>query len=65
MADVLTLGPSWEPVRVPPLRSDIERRSRAYRRSLRRVQRTGWFALASLLGFAAGAFAALPPQVWA
>lgn len=55
----------WEPVKPPPLRSDIERRMRAYRRSLRRVERTGWVTLSALLGFTAGALVALPPVTWA
>lgn len=55
----------WEPVRVPPLRADIERHRRAYRRHLRRVERTGWVVLSALLGFTAGALVALPPMTWA
>lgn len=54
----------WAPVAPPPLRSDIERRMRAYRRSLRRVERTGWMALSALLGFTAGALATLPTSTF-
>lgn len=56
--------PTWTPVRVPPLRRDLDRQSREYRQSLARVGRTGWFMLSALLGFAAGAFAALPSETW-
>lgn len=55
----------WEPVRVPPLRSAMDRHRRAYRRHLRRVERTGWFTVSALLGFTAGALVALPPMTFA
>lgn len=54
----------WEPVQVPPLRADIARRRREYRRHLAKIERTGWIAVSALVGFAAGAFAALPPQTF-
>lgn len=55
----------WAPTSVPPLRADIDRHRREYRRSLRRIERTGWVAVSALLGFVGGAFAALPPGTFA
>lgn len=54
----------WQPVQPPPLRVDIDRRLRAFRRSQRRAERGAKFALASLLGLMVGAFAALPPSTF-
>lgn len=54
----------WEPVSVPPLRADIDRRLRAFRRTQRRAERGARFAMVALLGFTAGALAALPPVPW-
>lgn len=45
----------WHRTEVPPLRADIGRRRRDYRRRLAQIERTGWVTVAALLGFAAGA----------
>lgn len=55
----------WEPVRVPPLRADIDRRLRSFRRTQRRAERGARFALVALLGFTGGALTALSPLVLA
>lgn len=54
--------PTWHPVRVPPLRRDLDRQSREYRRALARIARTGWFAVAATLGFLVGTLAAMQPE---
>ncbi len=54
--------PTWHPVRVPPLRRDLDRIGREYRSALARVRRTGWYLTAALFGFAAGTLVALQPE---
>lgn len=39
----------WQAVGVPPLRADIDRRKRAHRRHLSKIERRGWLTLAGLL----------------
>jgi hypothetical protein len=50
---------AWARTNVPPLRADIERRRREYRRVLARVERNGWLTLSALLGASLGAITAL------
>lgn len=59
MPDLLTLGPSWEPTKVPPLRADIDRRRRALRRALAAELRAWALGGAGLAGAALGAIVAL------
>jgi len=50
---------TWPPTKVPPLRSDIDRRRRLYRRHLAKIERNGWVTLSGLVGFAVGAITAI------
>lgn len=59
MSDLLQLGPSWEPTKVPPLRVDIDQRRRALRRALAAELRTWALIGAGLAGTATGAIVAL------
>ena len=49
---------TWHRTKVPPLRADIDRRLREFRRAEARAERFGLFTLAALLGTAFGTLAA-------
>lgn len=59
MPESTTPAFAWARTNVPPLRTDIDRRRRQYRRVLARVERNGWITLSALLGVTAGAIVAL------